>query len=81
VRRTYYQLLDQAGLPRIHFHDLRHSTATILLAMGVNIKVVQELLGHSQVTVTLGIYGHVLPGMQGEALRKMEELLRGEQEK
>jgi hypothetical protein len=81
VRRKYYQLLDQVSLPRIHFHDLRHSTATIQLAMGVNIKVVQEPLGHSQVTVTLGIYGHVLPEMQGEALRKMEELLRGEQNK
>ncbi|GER83941.1 hypothetical protein KTAU_25780 [Thermogemmatispora aurantia] len=81
MRRKYYQLLDQVSLPRIHFHDLRHSTATIQLAMGVNIKVVQELLGHSQVTVTLGIYGHVLPEMQGEALRKMEELLRGEQNK
>ncbi len=39
------------------------------------------LPGHSQVTVTLDIYGHVMPGMQGEALRKMEELLRGEQNK
>ncbi|WP_052889413.1 tyrosine-type recombinase/integrase [Thermogemmatispora carboxidivorans] len=81
VRHQYYQILDQAGLSRIHFHDLRHSTATILHALGVPINVIQELLGHSQVTVTLGIYGHVLPGMQGEALRKMEELLRREQEK
>ncbi|WP_376794854.1 tyrosine-type recombinase/integrase [Thermogemmatispora sp.] len=79
VRRQYYQLLERAGLPRIHFHDLRHSTATILLAMGVHIKLVQELLGHSQVTVTLGIYGHVLPGMQREALQRMEQLLSGEQ--
>ena len=47
----------------MHFHDLRHSAATILLAMGVNIKVVQEILGHSQVNMTLGIYFHVLPGM------------------
>ncbi|RAQ97504.1 hypothetical protein A4R35_18350 [Thermogemmatispora tikiterensis] len=82
VRRQYYRLLEQAGLPRIHFHDLRHSTATILLALGVNIKVVQELLGHSHVNITLGIYGHVLPGMQEEALQRMGRLLalEGEQE-
>ncbi|MBX5456606.1 MAG: site-specific integrase [Thermogemmatispora sp.] len=78
VRRQYYQLLDQAGLPRIHFHDLRHSAATILLALGVPIKVVQELLGHSHVNTTLSIYFHVLPGMQEEAMRKMEEVLRGQ---
>ncbi|MBX5458712.1 MAG: tyrosine-type recombinase/integrase [Thermogemmatispora sp.] len=66
VRRQYYQLLEQAGLPRIHFHDLRQSTATILLALGVTSKVVQELLGHSHVNITLGIDGHVLPGMQEE---------------
>nr|BBH92286.1 hypothetical protein KTA_04850 [Thermogemmatispora argillosa] len=78
VRRQYYQILDEAGLPRIHFHDLRHSTATILLALGVPIKVVQELLGHSHVNTTLGIYGHVLPGMQEEALRKLERVLKGE---
>ena len=79
VRKKYYTILEQAKLPRIHFHDLRHSTASILLAMGVNIKVVQELLGHSHVNITLGIYGHVLPGMQEEAMRKMGDLLGGSQ--
>ncbi len=79
LRERYYRILEQAQLPRIHFHDLRHSTASILLAMGVNIKVVQELLGHSHVTITLGIYGHVLPGMQEDAMRKMGDLLGGNQ--
>jgi integrase len=51
-----YTMFDKvpvdAVLPHMHFHDLRHSAATILLAMGVNIKVVQEILGHSQVSMT-----------------------------
>jgi integrase len=72
--RHFYQLLDEAGLPRIRLHDLRHSAATILLSMGINIKVVQEMLGHSQVSMTLGIYGHTLPVMQQEALDKLDAL-------
>lgn len=60
----FRKLLKDAGLPAIHFHDLRHSAATILLCMGVNIKVIQELLGHSDISITLGVYGHLLPLMQ-----------------
>ncbi|BCL82763.1 site-specific integrase [Ktedonobacteria bacterium brp13] len=60
----FRKLLREAGLPAIHFHDLRHSAATILLCMGVNVKVIQELLGHSDISITLGVYGHLLPSMQ-----------------
>lgn len=73
--RNFYALLDQAALPHIRLHDLRHSAATILLAMGVNIKVVQEILGHSNVSLTLKVYGHVLPGMQEEAMKKWGNVL------
>ncbi len=62
--KEFRKLLKDAGLPAIHFHDLRHSAATILLCMGVNVKVIQELLGHSDISVTLGVYGHLLPSMQ-----------------
>jgi integrase len=48
-------LLEQAELPPIRFHDLRHSAATLLLSMGVNIKVIQELLGHSDIAITLRV--------------------------
>lgn len=61
---VFKKLLQDAGLPDIHFHDLRHSAATILLCMGVNIKVIQELLGHSDISITLRVYGHLLPSMQ-----------------
>jgi len=67
-------LLKQAGLPHMRLHDLRHSAATILLAMGVPIKVVQELLGHSSITITLNVYGHVLSSMQQEAMDKLDDL-------
>lgn len=56
----------------MHFHDLRHSAATLLMSMGVHIKVIQELLGHSDIVTTLGIYGHVLPSMQEGAMDKWD---------
>ena len=63
-------------MPNIRFHDVRHSAATILLEMGVHPKVVQELLGHSNISTTIDIYSHVLPSMQQEAANKLDELFR-----
>ena len=73
--RAFPKLLDRAGVPRIRFHDLRHSAATLLLGLGTNPKVVQELLGHSQISVTLDTYSHVLPNMQRDAMAEMDRLL------
>ena len=70
----FFQLLEEAGLPHIRFHDLRHSAATLLLSMGVPANVVQELLGHSHISITLGVYGHVLPSMQQGAMEKLSGL-------
>ena len=61
--------------PHVRFHDLRHSTATLLLSLGKNPKVVQELLGHSQIAVTMDIYSHALPTMQREAMDDLNRLL------
>lgn len=72
--RQFRRLLADAGLPPMHFHDLRHSAATILLNMGVPAHVVQELLGHSDVAITLGIYGHVMPSMRKDAIEKLDGL-------
>ncbi len=69
----FRKLLEKAGLPAIRFHDLRHSVATILLAMGVSPKVIQERLGHSNISITLGVYGHVTESMQQEATTKLNE--------
>jgi len=70
-------LLKKAGLPDIRFHDLRHSSATMLLSVGVHPKVVQEILGHSQISMTMDIYSHVLPTMQQEAMSKLNSVLQG----
>jgi len=72
---TFKPLLAYAGLPDIRFHDLRHTSATMLLSAGVHPKVVQERLGHAQISVTLDTYSHVLPGMQREAAAKFDEML------
>ena len=63
-------------LPRIRFHDLRHSHATQMLADGVHPKIAQERLGHSSIAITLDLYSHVLPGMQEDAAAKVDAALR-----
>jgi integrase len=72
--RWLKKLLEDAGLPPMRFHDLRHSAATFLLVMGVHVKVVQELLGHSDIVTTLNIYSHVLPTIQQDAMDKLSGL-------
>jgi len=72
----FFKLLEEIGLPHIRFHDLRHSAATLLLSMGVPMKVVQEILGHSTFNVTANLYSHVLPTMQQEAMSKMDSFFR-----
>jgi integrase len=70
-------LLKKAGLPDIRFHDLRHSAATLLLSVGVHPKVVQEILGHSQIGITLDVYSHVLPSMQQDAINRLNAVIEG----
>ena len=67
---VFQKLLKALGLPHKRFHDLRHSTATILLTMGVHPKVVQEILGHSNISMTMDTYSHLLPSMQDDATHK-----------
>ncbi len=82
LRRTHFHvnqfkpLLATADLPAIRFHDLRHTSATLLLAAGVHPKVVQERLGHSQIGITLDTYSHVVPTVQLEAARKLDAMMR-----
>ncbi len=71
-------LLKKAGLPDMRFHDLRHSAATLLLSVGVHPKVVQEILGHSQISITMDVYSHVLPGMQQDAISRLNDAIREE---
>lgn len=69
----FKKLLQEAGLPDMRFHDLRHNAATILLGMGVQMKTVQEILGHGSIVTTMNIYGHVLPSAHQEAMEEMDD--------
>jgi integrase len=73
--RSFHPLLKRAGLPMMRFHDLRHSAATLLLGMGVHPKVVSEMLGHAQVSITLDVYSHVTATMQHQAVNALNDLL------
>lgn len=69
-------LAKAADLPRIRFHDLRHTHATHLLSNGVHPKIAQERLGHSSISITLDLYSHVLPGMQEDAAAEVDATIR-----
>ncbi len=73
------EFLRKAGLPHIRFHDLRHSVATVLLSLETSPKIVQEVLGHSAISVTMDIYSHVLPTMQKETTNRLHEALQGQE--
>jgi len=77
LRRGFQTVLRRAGLPALRFHDLRHSAASLLLAQGVNAKVVQEMLGHSAVAFTLQVYSHVVPALRADAADKMDAIFSG----
>jgi integrase len=71
----FHKALDRAGMPRINFHSLRHTCASLLLAQGVHMRVVMELLGHSQIAMTMDLYSHVVPELKREAADRMDALL------
>lgn len=79
--RLFKGHVKRAGMPpaAFTFHGLRHSAATLMLALGVPAKVVAETLGHSRLGVTMDVYSHVLPHLQEEAASRMDGLLRGAQ--
>jgi integrase len=77
LSQTFDRRLARTKLPRIRFHDLRHTHATLLLSAGVHPKVVQERLGHSSIAITLDIYSHVAPGMQEDAAAKLGAIVFG----
>ncbi|MBC9731193.1 tyrosine-type recombinase/integrase [Streptomyces sp. TRM68367] len=76
---TFTTLLRKAGLRRIRFHDLRHSTATLLLEQGVELVVIKELLGHAHIGVTATVYAHVRLRLQRDAIDALSTAL-GSQE-
>lgn len=74
VLRQFARVLTAAGIAHVRFHDLRHSCATLLLAQGVPARVVQDILGHSAIRVTMDVYSHVMPSMRDDAMRAMDSV-------
>ncbi|MCJ2060111.1 site-specific integrase [Methylobacterium sp. J-048] len=75
LTQAWRTLAASSDLPKIRLHDLRHAHATHMLAKGVHPKVASERLGHSRVGITMDLYSHVLPGMQEEAVARVDEAL------
>ena len=75
VSHHFHRVLELAGLPQRRFHDLRHSCATLLLVQGVSPRVVMDVLGHSQIALTMNTYSHVIPELKRDAAQRMEELI------
>ena len=75
ITRVFQRALAAAALPRVRFHDLRHTAATLLLSQSVHPKVVSEMLGHATITLTLDTYSHLVPVLHQEAASAMDVLL------
>ncbi|WP_369357188.1 tyrosine-type recombinase/integrase [Streptomyces sp. cg2] len=76
VYRSFTRVAASAGLRVVRLHDARHGTATLLTAAGVAPRVVMEILGHSQISITMDVYTHVVQDTQREAMSHMDRLLR-----
>lgn len=75
LSRLFDQLIIAAGVRRIRFHDLRHTCASLLLAQGVPARVVMDVLGHSQMAITMDLYSHVMPTALREAADAIDRAL------
>lgn len=75
VTKNFKRSLKKAGLRDQRFHDLRHCAATMMLSQGVPARVVMETLGHSQISLTMNTYSHVIPALQEDAAARMDALL------
>jgi len=75
ISSWFPEFIEKNGLPRVRFHDLRHSHASLLLKNGESLKLISERLGHAGVGITSDIYTHLAPGMQKKAAAKLEELI------
>jgi integrase len=77
LTHAWHRFLARTKLPRVRFHDLRHSHATHMLASGVHPKIASERLGHATVGLTLDTYSHVIPGMQEDAVTRIDAAFAG----
>jgi integrase len=73
----FKRILGKAGLPNVRFHDLRHSCASLMLAQGIPLRSIQDILGHSSITLTANLYAHVGEKLRREADDAMDAILAG----
>ena len=77
IKREFHSALDRAGLRRIRFHDLRHTYASLLISQGENVKFIQSQLGHASAKTTLDRYGHLMPDVENNAARRLDQTVFG----
>ncbi|MFC1936084.1 site-specific integrase [Chloroflexota bacterium] len=75
LRRNLKKVLKESDLPKIRFHDLRHTAASLMLNNGIPVLIVSKRLGHSKPSITMDVYGHMIPSKQEEAATLMDELM------
>jgi integrase len=75
ILRLFKNLIKDAGLPEIRFHDLRHTAASLMLQTGIPLLIVSKRLGHAKPSITLDIYGHFMPSLQEKAAEIMDKLI------
>lgn len=76
LRRRHIETIKAAELPKITLHGLRNTHASLLMEMGVHVKVIQERLGHADATLTMDTYAHVLHTLQSDTATQFEQLLK-----
>lgn len=76
IQKVWTSFLKKTGAPKITFHDLRHTHASLLIKQGVHIKVISERLGHSSVSITMDTYGHLMPNMQEDAAAGLDAIIK-----
>ena len=77
MSRTFLRLQTDAKLPRLTLHGLRHSFATVGLLAGIDTKLVSEVLGHANTSITADLYQHVTPGQKADAMNTIADLIGG----
>jgi integrase len=75
--RVFSQLLEKADVPKMRFHDIRHTFASLLLQQGAPIHYVKDQMGHASITTTVDTYGHVMPNANRNAVNKLDDLAGG----
>ncbi len=74
LRREFNRVLKKAGVPKIKFHSLRHTAASIMLSHKIPVGIVSKILGHSRISTTLDVYYHFIPASNDEAVKLMDDL-------